>query len=449
MILLQLYPYGLALIPAIYLALSPQMLIAAGWHYVGGGPAFEKIHPATYLLCAALAASVYIDRTLAARIIARVTNDLSLMAFVAMIVTTAIYTSYASGASFAPFIDTLLMAVLVVIILSCVPQPSILFLRRFVDLFFVVNIILISVELVILHKDLFSQYVTGIIRTPDEIAVLGPQRAGVGFGRMSALFGHALNAALLFGVYSICNIVSTNVRFSIGALLRLSLGMASFVAIFPTGGRSSLVVTAIVLGCYFLYAAFFQLIRGRINTAGYFIGSIMVVVCIFIGVALAGLGFFDVMQDRFAYDFGSSLSRDYALEILENSTATNLLFGSSLEEVLQAQLSYRTIAIEISWVNFILVGGLITAIPLLLSFVLFLFKSLRQTCQPTIFFVSIYILESTFASNSVWSKTTMLTSSLIIAICFLRRDLAPDAKNYPARMRPTFRPRTLGRPVYN
>jgi hypothetical protein len=117
------------------------------------------------------------------------------------------------------------------------------------------------------------------------------------------------------------------------------------------------------------------------------------------------------------------LSRDYALEILQSISPFALWFGLSESELNTLQGSFNLIAIEISWVNFIIVGGLITTIPLFITFCLFLFGSLPRYCSFGIYFVSMLILESTFASNSIWSKTTIITCSLIIAISLLRRDI--------------------------
>jgi hypothetical protein len=134
-------------------------------------------------------------------------------------------------------------------------------------------------------------------------------------------------------------------------------------------------------------------------------------------------GFFDNMLLRFQYDYNSALSRDYALEILQSISSSALWLGLSQSELNTLQSSFGLIAVEISWVNFILVGGLVTTIPLFLTFCLFLFGSLPRYCSFGIYFVSMLILESTFASNSIWSKTTIITSSLIVAISMLRRDV--------------------------
>ena len=129
------------------------------------------------------------------------------------------------------------------------------------------------------------------------------------------------------------------------------------------------------------------------------------------------------MIERFEYDYGSTLSRDYALQLLEQSSAWDLWFGRSLVELSAIQQSFGLIAIEISWINFILVAGLITTIPLFITFCLFLFRSTRLSCDFGIYFVSLLILISTSANNGIWSKTTVLTTGLMVGFSFLRRDL--------------------------
>ena len=115
------------------------------------------------------------------------------------------------------------------------------------------------------------------------------------------------------------------------------------------------------------------------------------------------------MLDRFQYDNGSALSRDYALQILEQSSASALWFGLPLAELAAIQQSYGLTAIEISWVNFIMVDGLIATIPLFITYCFFLFRSTRLYCDFGIYFVSLLILVSTSANNGIWSKTTVLT----------------------------------------
>ena len=338
--------------------------------------------------------------------------------FVAAIIFTAAYDILLGNASVAPFVDTFLTAALTTIVLTCVPFPAIVLIRRIIDLVFVFNIFLIFVEY-ILQVDFVAPYVAGLIRTPEEFVVLG----GNFFGRMPALFGHPLNAATLFGVYSIANLASVPMRLSTAALVRLSLALLSYLAIFPTESRASMVATTIILALYLACLGVGTIAKGRISVAG-----LTLTLFVVLGFGLAAMflletGFFDKMLLRFQYDYGSSLTRDYALDILQSASPSALSVGLSQSETNTIQSSFGLVAIEISWVNFILVGGLVTTIPLFIAFCLFLFVSLPRYCSLGIYFVSLLILESTFASNSIWSKTTIVTSSLIVAISMLRRDV--------------------------
>ena len=419
-VLVPLLPYALVFSVMPYLLLSGQTLLVFRWHYVGGGSAIEKIHPATYLLFLALSISLILHSQFRRLFFHRISSDLPLVFFVAAVIWTAAYTIILGGASVAPFVDTFLAAILTTIVLTCVPYPALLLLRRIVDLFFVLNIFMIFAEMV-LHTDFIAPYVAGVIRTPEEMAVLGGQMESGFYGRLAALFGHPLNAAMLFGIYSIATLASMPMRLSIGALIRLGLSILSYLAIFPTESRASMVATTIILALYLACFGVGTVVRGRISPIG-----LSLTLFVALGIALAaillwGAGYFDKMLLRFQYDYGSALSRDYALDILQSVSDSALWFGLSQSELNTIQQSFGLIAIEISWVNFILVGGLITTIPLFVTLCLFLFRSLPRYCYAGIYFVSLLILQSTFASNSIWSKTTIVTSSLIVGISMLRR----------------------------
>ncbi len=417
-VLVPLLPYALVFSIVPYLLLSGQTLLLFRWHYVGGGSAIEKIHPATYLLFLALSISLILHSQFRRLFFHRISSDLPLVFFLAAVILTAAYTIILGGASVAPFVDTFLAAILTTIVLTCIPYRALLLLRRIVDLFFVLNIFMIFAEMV-LHTDFIAPYVAGVIRTPEEMVVLG----GQGFyGRMPALFGHPLNAAMLFGIYSIATLASMPMRLSIDALVRLGLSILSYLAIFPTESRSSMVVTTVILAFYLACFGVGTVARGRISPIGLSFTLFLTLGVALLAILLWGAGYFDKMLLRFQYDSGSALTRDYALDILQSVSDYALWFGLSQSELNTIQQSFGLIAIEISWVNFILVGGLITTIPLFVTLCLFLFRSLPRYCYAGIYFVSLLILQSTFASNSIWSKTTIVTSSLIIGISILRRD---------------------------
>jgi hypothetical protein len=421
-----LFPYGLAFITAIYLLLSIQSLLILRWQYVGGGSAIEKIHPATYLLIGGLALTFLLHSRLRQLLSHRILSDPSLLFILAAISFTAVYDVMLGGAPVAPFVDTFVMAIVTTVVLTSIPYSVLRALRRIVDWFMIFNIAMIFSEM-FLHRDFLAPYISATAQTPMELVMMGGQFGGDA-GRYSGLFGHALNAAFLLGIYSIANLGSVPMRLSVPALARLGLSMFAYLAIFPTESRASMGTTGLILGLYLVCFAVGIVAKGRISPIGLSLTIVMLVVVALAALLLMGAGFFDKMLLRFQYDYGSALSRDYALAILNAISESGLWFGLSQEEAIAVQQQYDLIAIEISWVNFILVGGLITTIPLFVALCLFLFRSLPKYCFNGIYFVSLLILESTFASNSIWSKTTVLTNSLIIAISILRKsDLSPRA----------------------
>jgi hypothetical protein len=429
-----LLPYALALSTLLYLVLTIHALLLVGWHYVGGGSAIEKIHPATYLLSVGLSFTFLVDSRFRQQVIAQFSSDPSLVFFVLSVAATALYTASFAGASIAPFVDTFGGAIMSVIVLAALPKRPFNFLRLLVDLFFVANILLIFWEFVV-HKDFFSQYLLTFIRTPEEYVVLGPQRDASNYGRMSALFGHPLTAALMFGVYSIATLVSNRLRFSLQSISRLGLSGLSYLAIFPTGSRASMVAASVIIVLYVVQSTMGSLIRGYINSAGLILSIFVGVAFVFLVTVLWSAGFFDQILERFQFDYGSASTRSDAIAFVQQASTYQLWFGMPQDDLYNMQLSLGMIAIEISWVNFILVGGLITALPLFVSFCLFLFRSLRRYCEFGIYFVALLILESTAASNSIWSKTTTLAGCLIIGMCFLRKD--PVVKSLPRTARAT------------
>ncbi len=412
--------YLLVLAITLYLLLSTQILVILRWHYAGGGSGIEKLHPATYLLCLILPVIFTLNSNFRRLFVRRLTSDRSIWCFVAAVFFTAFYAIVFGDASAAPFVDTFFAAIVVVIILTCLPDRPFQFFRLLVDVIFLINIVTIFAELV-LHQDFVAPYVQAVIRTPEEMVVIGGQSEGGNFGRLSAFFGHPLNAALLFGVYSIGNLVSMPMRLSMPAMFRLGLSLASYLAIFPTQSRSSMVATTIILGLYLCYFSVALWARRRLSPAGLAFALALLVVLACFALALWGGGYFDKMLLRFEYNSGSSLARDYATEILTTISTSGLWFGLSQTELNTLQSSFGLIAVEIAWVNFILVGGLIVTIPLLVTFFFFLFGALPKYCNFGIYFVSALIFESTFASNSIWAKTTVLTSSLMVGLSLCRR----------------------------
>ena len=130
------------------------------------------------------------------------------------------------------------------------------FFAKIVDLFFVLNIFMIFAEMV-LHTDFIAPYVAGVIRTPEEMAVLGGQMESGFYGRLAALFGHPLNAAMCLAFILSPTRLDADAAFD-RRTRPVGLVDSSYLAIFPTESRASMVATTIILA---LYLAFLELER--------------------------------------------------------------------------------------------------------------------------------------------------------------------------------------------
>jgi hypothetical protein len=429
----QLRSLVLVAIIFLYFPLPPQALLVLGWHYIGGGSEIEKIHPATYLLFAAFSLSLVNDQQFRSRVVARVATDPALLAFISAVTVTAAYCCFVRGASASPFIDTFFVAIMTTIIVTCIPIESIAFLRRLIDVFFLLNIAMIFWESAA-HTTFFPSYLIGI-SSPSEIPTnMRELEAANFFARPCGLFGHPLNAALLLGVYCISTLAAMTARLSMGTIARLIMVILSYAAIFSTASRSSMVATTIALGAYFVYSAIRSGMTGHINRVAVGFAFTTVAFVVPVCLVLLSIGFFDAMLDRFQFDYGSALSRDYALALLDRASASDLWFGLPQQTVLGLQEAYGLPQIEISWVNFILVGGIVTAFPLFVTYFLFLFRSVRLYCAFGIYFASFVIFVATAASNGIWSKDTGLAMALAVGISFLRRDVSLGTANWSGDM---------------
>ena len=278
----------------LFFIISPGVMQIINWHYLGGGPEFEKIHIATYLLVVAFVGLWLTDRYFRRNVTELCRSDWILVAFTLSVGAVAFYAVLVKHLSIAPFVDTFLAAMLVAIGWICLPLNSLSNLRRLLDFYFAANIALLFLEYAMKSWLISPGYD-------------GPFRA-IGF------FENPLSAATLLGVYAIANLVSTPIRLNRACVVRLTLGFASLLAIFTTGARTALAVSVLLLIAYMAVSAARQIASGRVNRAAVvysFLGFPLLAVCL---VVLWQLGLFDTMLSRFEFDYGSSLARQIALD---------------------------------------------------------------------------------------------------------------------------------------
>lgn len=401
--------YLLALATVLFLWMPPSVFALIGWGYLGGGAEYEKIHLATYLLLVTTLALFALDQRFRGNVLYLCLTDWRLIFFALAIAATAGYAILFKQLSIAPFIDTFLAALVIVVVWICLPYDNLRQLRTLLDIFFIINIAL-----------LFLEYGAKTLVIGD----LTPDSYEFGQFRARAFFEGQLSAATMLGVYCITNLVSTPIRLTRTSIFRLSLVVASFAAIFTTGGRTALVVAALVICLYAVASFFSQLASGRFNKATLIYGVVGIPVFAAGVVMLLHLGFFDTMLSRFEYDIGSASTRQIALDLIANLPTSELWFGMSsvdLAALVQRQADLNLLAIEISWANFILACGLALTIPLFIAYAVFLFSFIPYYSSPWAIMPALFLVIVTAASNGIWAKTTVLSASFAIILAFLRR----------------------------
>ena len=104
-----------------------------------------------------------------------------------------------------------------------------------------------------------------------------------------------------------------------------------------------MVATAIIILLYISYSTIASVSRGYLNQAGVIYVLFVGITLVILGALLWSAGFFDPMLDRFDNDYGSALSRDYALEILQNASTSALWFGfTSQNSIASAKLGFNS-----------------------------------------------------------------------------------------------------------
>jgi hypothetical protein len=404
---------------ALFLLLPGSLLVSAGWRYFGGGPGFEKIHPATYLLVAVFFWALIVNPSFRWRCIAY--SDSVFIAFALAVFLTVMFAIVASGASASNFIDTFVVALIIRTAIVAVPRRPVVQFRSFIDIYCIVTIVIVFAEYM-LNRNLIPQTLSNAPTTLISIYDTSTATTNTVF-RSTGLFDHPLAAAGFLSLYAILNLVATPVRLSAACAGRLLLAALSFLAIFPTGGRAALVVSALVMFLFIAWSALRSLAKGSFNKEGLVFFVICLAVVVLMLPIMQQLGLFEVMLRRFEQDSGSAASRAYALQVLLNMRFEDLWFGMSPQDALNLQNDYGMVAIENTWINFILSCGLILTMSLLFTYVLYLFVSNPRYCTSGIYYIAIFQLILSNSSNGLWSKNTIFGVFIAVIFSFLRKDM--------------------------
>lgn len=420
-------PTSLLLVLAVlsFIYISPSTLILGGWRYAGGGTEFEKVHPGTYILILAFPVCFLLDQQFSRKIVSQVKGDWGVLAFFVASLATSAYAVLDKHCSATPFLETFGATILVLLAFVGISDGGITLFRRGVDLFMIVNIPIIVAEY-FAHRNFIPVYEY----------VVGSNAAQYysELGRPAALFGHPLLAAGFLCIYSLAILLEqfATPRFNVWRLL---LAMISFLAAALTGGRTAMSTTIIILLMLPAFSIGKMIFLGSTKSAEVRSLSIMAFAALLTVPIAAQLGLFDLLLGRVQNDNGSSLARYYAIRILMDAPIAQIWTGAGADSLLVQQQTYGLIAIEISWINFILVCGLVFTIPLFLAYLAFLFYSLPRYSRSA-YAISIYFLILHASSIGLWAKSTSFAASIAIALAYLGRPAAQSQALRTPRAQP-------------
>ncbi|KYG21670.1 hypothetical protein SE92_16575 [Bradyrhizobium sp. AT1] len=392
----------------LYVSVSASLMRTVGWHYGGGGSSIEKLHPGTYLLVFALAWIAFLEKHFALVALRTFFRDYALVSFTVCAASTAAFCVLVKEYPVTPFIETFGVTIIVFLIFSLLGEEELKVFKFFVDTFVILNIALIFVEY-LTQRNFLPAYIYS--------AASGTEQP-VEIGRPAGLFGLPLSAAAFLCLYSLVNLIP-----SIGGqhrgLLRPLLGVISLMAAAMTGARAALLGSIAAVLIPLAYAFAMSFIRG-VSLRAAIVVLMMALVALIALVIASENGLFDLLLARFESDRDSALSRYFALQILINMPSEYVWTGGPADYITQQQQVYNVLAIEISWVNFVLACGLAFTIPLILTYLLFLFRSVAKHAVFG-FVPSIYVVIVHASALALWSKSTSFAASIAVVLAYIGR----------------------------
>ncbi|TGU89327.1 hypothetical protein EN794_046445 [Mesorhizobium sp. M00.F.Ca.ET.151.01.1.1] len=395
--------YGLVAVVALLFSISGGMLWLVGYNYDGltGNPA-TKIHPSTYLLVLMFAwrACTFgnpVGYTLA---IADRRPASALLAVMSIMLLVVVIVRQRPG--MAGMIDTFVAPALLVMMLAEDDERTFARMRTVVHAVMTANALLALFEFA--TKTLVFPY-----RLDGEVFMNDL--------RSTALQGHPLSNATITAIYVLALLSGSR---SLSMPLRLGLVGLQCAALVVFGGRSAMVTTIALGGIYLLFSGVAYLRRGRISLPG---AALAVVLCSLLPVVLAMLfsyGFFDALLERFVSDSGSANARVEMFELFKHFELRDLIVGPDIDLIESLRrINGLEQGIENPIIRLVLYQGAFFTLLLFLGFVLFMHEVARR-CHPGIWLTMLGWLILLNTSESLASKTTLMTKFVVIALVLYR-----------------------------
>ena len=383
---------------------SGLMLQAMGIAYdTSGGALWQKIHPATYVALAAVICLVPSRFDVVGFMDDFARWHMGTMLFLGLWLLLFVHVVLVVHASIAPIVDTFLLPVMLLILLTRISEGTASNLAVFVHAAMTANALIALFE-----------FATGARLTP----LVAENITLVADWRSSALLGHPLQNALLTATYTLI-MVQGGGR-DLPRLLRLGVIGLQVAALIVFGGR----VATLLLLAFGGVALALQLWRAvqlrRLSSANAAIFVAAATAAVVGLVLLVGGGFFDLFLQRFAQDQGSADARLAMFDLLGQMPFSAFLFGSDPEHVATLQrLEGIEFGIESFWVAFVVFYGLVISIPFLSGLIAFLLDVNRMARAPSgwaiLFFIGVCS-----TSLSLAGKTTAFGVFVTMLLLLLR-----------------------------
>jgi hypothetical protein len=235
--------------------------------------------------------------------------------------------------------------------------------------------------------------------------------------RSTALQGHPLSNATVTSIYVLALLSGSR---SLSMPVRLGLIGLQFAALVAFGGRSAMVTTIVLGGCYLLIQGLRSLRTGRVNLLGAALGLILAALVPVVIAVAASYGFFDALLERFVSDSGSANARVEMFELFKHFELRDLIVGPDIDLIESLRrINGLEQGIENPIIRLVLYQGAFFTLLLFVGFALFMHEVARR-CHSGLWLTMLGWLILLNTSESLASKTTLMTKFVVIALVLYR-----------------------------
>lgn len=394
-------------VAAVLLALlvSNLALSAFGISYdVEGGSPLGKIHPATYLACAAFGAFLCAPGNPFIAVDEIVRHHRGIILFLFAWLYLLVHISIVLKGPFTNIIDTFLLPPLLVILLYRLDERTLHRLAVCLHIIFAVNALLGTFELLSGWR-MTPLIVSGAVLSSDY--------------RPSAIFGHPLANAAAIGCY-VLSFVLGGYR-DLSPFYRAPAFLLQLLALAVFGGRAASVLVIPFAGSILVWELLRVIREKRISLLAAAAVSVGIPILLMTIAVIYSAGFFDQFIERFFDDDGSAKTRYEMFVLLSELPLPDLIFGpdGELLSTLQNQLGLEY-GIESFWVSMVAHYGLMSAAFFSIGLAC-MCASIAHAARANSALLVFYFVLVASTSESIAAKTLSFALAVILALVMLRR----------------------------